>query len=153
MGSNAVALAKRVKGATDTSTPSTNISGGYDTSPSSNFSTNHNDGIVEGLANQGQDPNTLVPHHTNTTSLISPSLNRELDSFLQRERIEFIDNNLDCMDHSVNFINLKMGFHNINGLSAHPKNWWPYYNGVMTIVLILWGSLKPMPTSPIYNTT
>ncbi|GES78898.1 hypothetical protein RCL_jg21785.t1 [Rhizophagus clarus] len=109
-GFNAVALAKRVKGTTDTSAPSTIISGGYDALLSFNSSTNHNDGIVEGnpvtleteLSNQGQDLNTLVPHHTdnNTTSLISPSLTQELESFLQRERIEFINNNLDCMDHS-----------------------------------------------------
>ncbi|GBC07993.1 hypothetical protein RclHR1_07840006 [Rhizophagus clarus] len=48
-GFNAVALAKRVKGTTDTSAPSTIISGGYDALLSFNSSTNHNDGIVEGL--------------------------------------------------------------------------------------------------------
>ncbi|GES94625.1 ribonuclease H-like domain-containing protein [Rhizophagus clarus] len=95
----------------------------YNNSSSSNSSTTHNDRIVEGdpvtlemePSDQDQDPNILVAHHSNTTLIISLSLNRELDIFLQRARIIFNNNNSDSIDHSINFINLKFGFHNING--------------------------------------
>ncbi|GBB98305.1 hypothetical protein RclHR1_31980001, partial [Rhizophagus clarus] len=120
-GANTVALGKRINSAIITNPPSMDISDTSDTSSSSNSLTNHKDGIVEKLANQGRNPDLLVPQDNNTTALISSSLNREIDTFLHREKIIFNNNNLDCINHSINYINLKIGFHNINGLASDPS--------------------------------
>ncbi|GBB94701.1 hypothetical protein RclHR1_00240049 [Rhizophagus clarus] len=49
-GANTVALGKRIKSALTTNSPSKDISDNSSTSSSSNSLTNHNDGIVGGLA-------------------------------------------------------------------------------------------------------
>ncbi|GBC10703.1 hypothetical protein RclHR1_09830012 [Rhizophagus clarus] len=72
-------------------------------------------------SDQGQNLNILVPQDNNTTSFISPSLNRELDIFLRREKIICNNNNLECTDHNINFIDFKIGFHNINRLALNPR--------------------------------
>ncbi|GES86305.1 hypothetical protein GLOIN_2v1780196 [Rhizophagus clarus] len=57
---------------------------------------------------------------TSDTSSSSNSLTNHKERIVEGARIIFNNNNLDCMDHSINFINLKIGFHNINGLASDP---------------------------------
>ncbi|GES91226.1 hypothetical protein RCL_jg25190.t1 [Rhizophagus clarus] len=114
-GANTVALGKRINSAIITNLPSMDISDTSDTSSSSNSLTNHKNGIIEG-SESGLIGSTRQQHDLT----YFPSLNREIDTFLHRARIILNNNNLDYMDHSINFINLKIGFHNINELASDP---------------------------------
>ncbi|GES73642.1 hypothetical protein GLOIN_2v1486794 [Rhizophagus clarus] len=131
-GSNASSLGKRK----NTITTVHSVHEDYKTtidnpsiSNSSNFSTEHNNGIVEGNSviigleplDQGWDLNTLVPIDDNTTLNISLSDHRDIDIFLQRARVIFNDNFANNLDYSVNFINLIIDFYNLNRLIIHPQ--------------------------------
>ncbi|GES89333.1 RNA-directed DNA polymerase from mobile element jockey-like isoform X1 [Rhizophagus clarus] len=67
------------------------------------------------------NPPSMDISDTSDTSSSSNSLTNHKDGIVEGARIIFNNNNLDCMDHSINFINLKIGFHNINGLASDPN--------------------------------
>ncbi|GBB84182.1 hypothetical protein RclHR1_10800009 [Rhizophagus clarus] len=76
------------------------------------------------LSDHSQDLNTAVLTYNHMTKNLSQADIREIDTFLQKAKVIFNVNanvNLNSLSHSSNFIDLKIGFHNINGLIVHPQ--------------------------------
>ncbi|GBC01378.1 hypothetical protein RclHR1_04170003 [Rhizophagus clarus] len=74
---------------------------------------------------QGQDPHPLISGQSDMITTISESDIRDIQILLHRERLVFTQTNIhynsNNLEHRNNFINLTIGFHNINELVVTPQ--------------------------------